>query len=93
MALHELGTNAVKYGALSVQVGRVDVGWHSDEAQLVIVWRERGGPPVTPPERTGFGIRMIERVLASDLGGHVSLDFTAQGLHCTIVAPARGTLA
>lgn len=93
MALHELGTNAVKYGALSVQVGRVDVGWHSDEAQLVIVWRERGGPPVTPPERTGFGMRMIERVLASDLGGHVSLDFSAQGLQCTIEASAKGNLA
>ena len=69
------------------------VGWHSDEAQLVIVWRERGGPPVTPPERTGFGMRMIERVLASDLGGHVSLDFSAQGLQCTIEASAKGNLA
>jgi PAS domain S-box-containing protein len=89
MALHELATNAAKYGALSSRKGRVDVSWsvaHS-EPVLHINWRERDGPAVKPPERVGFGTRMIQRVLASELGGKVKLDFNPGGLECAIEAP------
>lgn len=89
MALHELATNAAKYGALSSRGGRVDVSWtvtHSDPV-LHINWRESDGPPVKQPEREGFGTRMIQRVLASELGGKVSLDFNPAGLECSIEAP------
>jgi PAS domain S-box-containing protein len=86
MALHELCTNAAKYGALSVPGGRVEVGWSVDGDLLTILWRERGGPPVRPPERRGFGFRMIERALAADLDGSARLDFRPDGLTCRIEA-------
>jgi len=89
MALHELATNAAKYGALSRPDGRVHLSWsvtHS-EPVLHIRWRESGGPAVRQPEREGFGTRMIRRVLASELGGEVQLDFNADGLDCAIDAP------
>jgi PAS domain S-box-containing protein len=89
MALHELATNAAKYGALSSRSGRVDVSWtvtHS-EPVLHINWRESDGPTVKQPEREGFGTRMIQRVLASELGGKVKLDFKPAGLECSIEAP------
>ena len=92
MALHELATNAAKYGALSRPDGRVDLSWsvtHS-EPVLHIRWRESGGPEVRQPEREGFGTRMIRRVLASELGGEVRLDFNADGLDCAIDAPLNG---
>jgi PAS domain S-box-containing protein len=90
MALHELATNAVKYGALSVDGGQVSVTWSVEgvgEPRLRLVWEERGGPPVTPPATRGFGSRMIERALASELKGSVTLDFAREGLSCTIDAP------
>jgi PAS domain S-box-containing protein len=89
MALHELATNAAKYGALSTRGGHVDLSWrltHS-EPVLHLDWRESGGPPVTSPEREGFGTRMIRRVLASELGGKVRLAFNSDGLECSIEAP------
>jgi PAS domain S-box-containing protein len=84
MALHELCTNAVKYGSLSTEEGRVDLSW-STRAQagalwLDIAWRERGGPPVTPPRRRGFGSYLLERVMAHDLGGGSRLDYRKEGL-------------
>ncbi len=87
MALHELATNAVKYGALSVEGGCVAIGWEATATGFCLTWRERGGPPVAKPTRHGFGVRMIERALASDLGGTVSIDFAPAGLICTIDAP------
>lgn len=93
MALHELGTNATKYGALSVEAGRVDLVWQHADGRVRIDWRERGGPPVTAPSRRGFGLRMIDRVLASDIGGHVTTEFAPGGLHCAIDAPEKGNLA
>ncbi|HEU0133741.1 MAG TPA: HWE histidine kinase domain-containing protein, partial [Allosphingosinicella sp.] len=69
MALHELGTNALKYGALSVEAGRVSIGWEQDGDRLGLQWRETGGPRVEAPGRRGFGTRLIERGLAADLGG------------------------
>jgi two-component sensor histidine kinase len=90
MALFELTTNAVKYGALSNATGTVEIVWQvTDEAEaprLQIVWRERGGPPVTSPTRRGFGTRMIEDNLAHALGGEVHLAFEPGGLSCTINA-------
>jgi PAS domain S-box-containing protein len=86
MALHELCTNAAKYGALSRPAGRVRIDWSLDHDRLAIEWRERGGPPVTPPARRGFGFRMIERALAADLSGGARLDFDPGGLICRIDA-------
>ncbi|WP_334164630.1 PAS domain-containing sensor histidine kinase [Phenylobacterium sp.] len=86
MALHELGTNAVKYGALSVPEGRVEVRWTARDGGLVLTWRERGGPPVAPPTRQGFGSRLIQRGLARELGGEVRLAFEPAGVTCEIVA-------
>ena len=89
MALHELATNAAKYGALSTRGGHVDLSWtvtHS-EPVLHMKWQETDGPSVEQPEREGFGTRMIRRVLASELGGKVSLDFKPEGLECTLTAP------
>lgn len=88
LAFHELATNAVRDGALSAPTGRVEVAWqcHAGD-RLAIAWRETGGPPVTPPARGGFGLRMVERVLASELGAQVRMDFAAAGLECRIDAP------
>jgi two-component sensor histidine kinase len=86
MALHELGTNAAKYGALSVESGRVSIGWTQDEDRLRLLWQESGGPPVERPSRRGFGSRLIERGLAADLGGTAALRFDPEGLRCDIEA-------
>jgi two-component sensor histidine kinase len=87
MALHELCTNAAKYGALRDEAGQVAIGWALTEGrQLVITWRESGGPAVVAPTNTGFGSRMIERALAADLGATVSFDYASDGLVVTIIA-------
>lgn len=88
LALHELATNALKYGALSSDQGRVSIRWDagapgSDEA-FVFSWAERGGPPVAPPRRRGFGSRLIKTSLAQDFGGTVDLDFCPGGVVCTL---------
>jgi two-component sensor histidine kinase len=94
MALHELCTNAVKYGALSNAGGRVEMTWSlpaEDEGALRIVWRERGGPPIeSSPSRKGFGTRMIELALAQELGGDVRMDYETDGLVCTINGSLKG---
>ena len=89
MAMHELVTNAAKYGALSTEHGVVDVRWEVDTEpnQLRIIWAEQGGPPVRQPQRNGFGRLLIERVLASDLKGDVRMDFAEDGLTCVITVP------
>lgn len=88
MAFHELGTNALKYGALSRPDGYVALEWREDSAgDLAIRWIEHGGPPVTPPERRGFGSRLLERGLAAELHGEVLLRFEPEGLECLIRAP------
>ena len=91
MAIHELCTNAIKYGALSNDAGTVDVRWtaassDSGEVDLDIDWSESGGPPVVPPSRRGFGTRLIERGLSAELRSTVSLEFPRGGVHCTIRA-------
>jgi two-component sensor histidine kinase len=87
MVLHELGTNAVKYGALSNQDGVIDIEWSLLEGTLQLRWTETGGPPVVPPTRRGFGSRLIERGLRHEIGGKVTLEFPTSGLICTIEAP------
>jgi two-component sensor histidine kinase len=91
MALHELVTNAVKYGALSTSTGKVDIAWAvvmGDAGQrLVLRWSEAGGPTVLPPARRGFGSRLIERSLAQDLDGTVGIEFAPTGVVCTVDAP------
>lgn len=87
MALHELATNATKYGALSVEGGNVAIKWTDGDGRFRLCWEETGGPRVKPPEHKGFGLRMIERALASDLSGSVTMDFEESGLSCTIDAP------
>jgi PAS domain S-box-containing protein len=88
LAFHELAINALKYGALSAAGGHVDIGWAvADGDQLDITWVERGGPPVHPPERRGFGSRIVELALPNELGGEVDLDYRREGLRCRIHAP------
>jgi PAS domain S-box-containing protein len=86
LALHELATNAAKYGALSAAAGRIEIRWRHENGRLRLVWRESGGPEVEQPATRGFGTRMIERALAADLGGAVKIDFRSEGVVCTIDA-------
>jgi two-component sensor histidine kinase len=91
MILHELCTNAVKYGALVRAAGTVHITWDKSPSpegpHLTLCWRELGGPPVTPPQRTGFGTRLIERSVTRELGGTVRMAHEAAGLVCTIEVP------
>ncbi len=87
MALHELGTNAAKYGALSIGQGSVAVHWTTAGGRFRLSWQESGGPPVVPPQRRGFGSLMIERGLAAELQGEVTIDYRPSGVVCTIDAP------
>jgi PAS domain S-box-containing protein len=91
MALQELATNAVKYGALSNATGTIRITWKVDDlqspARLHLRWEESGGPPVVAPTRRGFGTRLIERSLAQDLGGEVRIEFVPTGVTCTVDAP------
>jgi PAS domain S-box-containing protein len=88
VALHELATNAAKYGALSLAEGRVRVEWScAADRQLVLRWTEAGGPPVNPPTRKGFGTRMIETMIRGHKGGDARLNWRAEGLACEIILP------
>ena len=97
MALHELTTNAVKHGALSVPEGKVRVQWsirdHDGQERLTLEWIESGGPLVHPPTRRGFGVTLIERGLAHDLGGTVRVEFRPEGLLAQIEAPLAAATA
>jgi PAS domain S-box-containing protein len=95
LAIHELATNAAKYGAFSSKDGTVEVDWHVDIAsrQLHIRWTESGGPPVAPPGHKGFGRLLLERALVSDLRGEVGLEFAETGLRCLVVMPTDGHIA
>ncbi|MBG0811978.1 GAF domain-containing protein [Methylosinus sp. H3A] len=91
MAIHELATNAAKYGALSAPGGRVRVEWRrrreKGEERLLLTWKESGGPVVAPPKRSGFGRMLIERTMAIDLGGEAELDFAPSGVECRLRIP------
>ncbi len=87
MIIHELCTNAIKYGALSNETGRIAIEWSiidgKGDRKLTLQWRETGGPPVEEPKRSGFGTRLIARGLSSE-DGSVDMDFRPEGLVCTI---------
>ena len=96
LAVHELCTNALKYGALSNEQGIVDVTWGFETAggkkQFFFEWTERGGPPIVEPSRKGFGTHLLERGLARNLGGKVHLEYAHAGLQCrfTVAIPEDG---
>ena len=96
LGLHELATNAAKYGALSRPEGRVDLTWKVEgqgaERRLRLVWRETSGPTVVPPTVKGFGSRLIERGLAGELRAVVTTDYARDGLVLTMVAPLSGAV-
>lgn len=89
LVVHELMTNSAKYGALSGQ-GRVDIDWSVDDAgDLVLLWREQGGPAVQPPRRHGLGTTIIEQSIPHDLGGDAKVSYAATGFAGRFVIPAR----
>lgn len=92
MLMHELGSNAVQHGSLSVPQGRLDVAWRTSgspgDARLLFEWRESGGPAVVKPERQGFGTRMLERVAVGELGGRLAADYAPDGFSCRLDIPA-----
>lgn len=96
LAIHELCTNAYKYGALSTDDGKVAIRWelgdNSGDTPFFFEWREIGGPPVRQPDHKGFGSSLLERGLAAQLGGQISLDYDPAGVVCTFSAPLPGNL-
>ncbi len=97
MALHELATNAAKYGALSCDGGRIRIAWSitgdSDADRIFSLgWSEQGGPPVAPPERRGFGMTVIERMVSGTLGGKATLEFAPSGVIWTFACPVGHAL-
>lgn len=97
MTLHELAVNAAKYGALSVESGRLDVRWTVDLAAepraLELIWTERGGPRVSPPATRGFGSRLIEQGIARELGGEAVMSFDPEGFSLRLRAPLSPRLS
>jgi PAS domain S-box-containing protein len=97
LIVHELATNAAKYGALSTPGGAVDIAWSEQhgngEPSLALTWTERGGPPVVAPARRGFGTRLIERGLSGQVGGITTLAYEPDGLVCTITVALAGLQA
>ena len=87
MAVHELCTNATKYGALSDPKGRVEIVWRFDDGHLNWTWREQFGPVVVPPSRTGFGSRLIKQSLAAQLNAQAAVTYNPEGIVCFIRAP------
>ena len=93
LVLHELATNAAKYGSLSHPGGRLSVRWQAVEGALLLGWREAGGPKVAEPNSRGFGRTLIERAVAHELDGSVRFDYRAGGLACEIRVPLTGELS
>ncbi|WP_407119448.1 sensor histidine kinase [Bradyrhizobium sp. LMG 9283] len=95
MIVHEIATNAAKYGALSNETGRVTLDWEvlADEStpRLRLLWTEIGGPPVTVPVQRGFGSRLIERSARDQLGGEATVDFLPRGVVCTVICALEET--
>ncbi len=92
LALHELATNAGKYGSLSTDRGRIDVSWGSDGDTLTMSWTERDGPPVSAPQRRGFGSIVMETMAERSAGGKVDLDYAPAGLTWRLTCPAASAL-
>jgi PAS domain S-box-containing protein len=92
LALHELATNAGKYGALSADRGRVDISWRTDDDTFTMTWTERGGPPVSSPKRRGFGTIVMEAMAARSVDGTVGLDYAASGVTWRLTCPVANAL-
>jgi two-component sensor histidine kinase len=92
LALHELATNAGKYGALSTDTGHVDICWGTDGDTFTISWTERDGPPVSAPERRGFGSIVMKTMAERSLAGAVQLDYAPSGLIWCLTCPAANAL-
>jgi PAS domain S-box-containing protein len=92
LALHELATNAGKYGALSTTAGRVDICWSIDGDALAMSWTEREGPPVSAPGRHGFGTVVMQAMAERSVGGKVDLDYAPSGLTWRLACPAANAL-
>lgn len=97
LAVHELATNAIKYGALKSVSGTVSISWHfiqGDEGQNLFewIWREQGGPPITQPTSKGFGSKLITRALPADFSGQVSILYEPTGVVCRLSCPASSVL-
>ena len=92
MVLHEMATNAAKYGALSTRRGRIGIAWRvigDIETSVELVWQEQGGPSVKAPTSDGFGTRLIHLVIGHDLDGRSRADFDSTGVRWTIAFPVR----
>ena len=90
LVLHELATNAAKYGALSRAAGNLSVGWHVDgKGNCIVDWRESGGPLVTPPSREGFGTYLLDRSVPFDLGGTSDIEFAPEGVRARFCLPSK----
>jgi two-component sensor histidine kinase len=92
LALHELVNNAGKYGALSTDTGRVDINWGIDGGTFTMSWTERGGPPVSPPVRRGFGTVVMEAMVERSLDGAVELDYVPSGVTWRLTCPSANAL-
>ncbi len=92
LALHELATNAGKYGALSTDMGRVDISWRTAGDTFAIGWTERDGPPVSAPQRRGFGTMVIEGMAKHTVDGVVDLDYASSGLTWRLTCPSANAL-
>jgi two-component sensor histidine kinase/DNA-binding response OmpR family regulator len=98
LAVHELATNSAKYGALSSGGGALTVTWEVEERALTLRWHEKGGPPVEPPTKLGFGTKIMGAMIKQQIGGEVVMDWRPDGLHCALTIPsgtpeAKGTAA
>jgi two-component sensor histidine kinase len=96
MIIHELATNAAKYGALSSNLGHIDIRWHAQQVEdtevFTISWTERGGPTVVAPSHRGFGSTVVKTMAESSLDGDVDLDFAPTGLRWHLVCPSSKVL-
>jgi two-component sensor histidine kinase len=93
VALHELATNAIKYGALSCPEGRVNVRWRVEDRMLHLDWEESRGPSVVPPTRKGFGSHLLEGIIGHELGGDTKLNYDVSGVRCSITVPLKTATA
>jgi two-component sensor histidine kinase len=93
LAIHELATNALKYGALTVADGHVSITWRTEDQDgtpnFVFIWQELGGPPASEPAAVGFGSRLISRVLKDDFRGSVEVRYESTGLVCRLTTPVE----
>lgn len=89
LLVHELATNALKYGALSTSTGRIELSWRLVQGRIDLVWQECDGPPVQVPERAGFGSKLLKTAFAADMG-EATIAYEPEGVRCMIALPAVG---